>query len=302
LAALVLICFCGSPARAQSELDAIRRNVRTGPDPSPAVAPKEVRHDDRPTHEDDFEIDDDGSLLLGGAVVAAFVVASPFWAPVTAAGDDYGRPMYFQRFPYDDERGYMVLGTTAVPPGWSDGESAEGEELTWLATDWIRTRPWSCRLRAEYADGFGDRSRIGGHVLLSHTSRFGLDSGVDYLRETRPGGGHDHLSLGDFNIVFRFAQNERVQFRTGLGFNWLDDEFDTDFGFNFTYGADLFPCRPWVVSATLDWGTLDQARLFRFRSTAGVVFHGIEAYTGYEYLDIGSTHMNELIGGVRIWL
>jgi hypothetical protein len=48
-------------------------------------------------------------------------------------------------------------------------------------------------------------------------------------------------------------------FRTGLGFNWLDDPIDTNFGFNFTYGADLFPRRPWVLSATIDWGTLGEA-------------------------------------------
>ena len=32
----------------------------------------------------------------------------------------------------------------------------------------------------------------------------------------------------------------------------------------------------------IDWGTLGHAELFRFRTTAGVVFHGIETYAGYE--------------------
>ena len=69
----------------------------------------------------------------------------------------------------------------------------------------------------------------------------------------------------------------------------------------FTYGADLFVRRPWVVSATIDWGTLGEAELFRFRTTGGVVVHGVEVYTGYEYLDIDSTQMNGVMGGVRIW-
>jgi hypothetical protein len=107
--------------------------------------------------------------------------------------------------------------------------------------------------------------------------------------------------MGDCNVVFRFAQGEHAQFRTGVGFNWLDDPIETNFGFNFTYGADLFPRRPWVLSGTIDWGTLGEAELFRFRTTAGVVFHGVEVYTGYEYLDIDTTQMSGLIGGVRIW-
>jgi len=41
--------------------------------------------------------------------------------------------------------------------------------------------------------------------------------------------------------------------------------------------------------------------LFRFRSTVGVLVLGMEAYTGYEYLDIDNTQLNSLIGGVRIW-
>ncbi len=56
----------------------------------------------------------------------------------------------------------------------------------------------------------------------------------------------------------------------------------TDLGFNFTYGADFFPAKPWVFSAVLDAGTHRQAGLFRFRSTAGVVYRSVELYSGYE--------------------
>jgi hypothetical protein len=33
----------------------------------------------------------------------------------------------------------------------------------------------------------------------------------------------------------------------------------------------------------------------------GVVFHHVETYTGYEYTDIGRTHWNGLIAGLRFW-
>jgi hypothetical protein len=81
----------------------------------------------------------------------------------------------------------------------------------------------------------------------------------------------------------------------------LSDVQNTDLGFNFTYAADLYSCKPWVLSAQIDAGTLGYARLFQFRTTAGVVFQGVESYAGYEYTDIGRTHWNSLIVGLRFW-
>ncbi len=70
---------------------------------------------------------------------------------------------------------------------------------------------------------------------------------------------------------------------------------------NFTYGVDFFPKRPWVVSSTLDWGTLGHTDLFRFQTSAGLILNRLETYVGYEYFDLGRTQTNSLIGGVRIW-
>jgi hypothetical protein len=38
-----------------------------------------------------------------------------------------------------------------------------------------------------------------------------------------------------------------------------------------------------------------------FRTTAGVLFHGVETYVGYEYTDIGRAHWNGLVAGLRVW-
>jgi hypothetical protein len=51
----------------------------------------------------------------------------------------------------------------------------------------------------------------------------------------------------------------------------------------------------------IDWGKLGAATLFHGRVTAGVQFHRFEVYTGYDYFDVGSTQINSLIGGVRLW-
>ncbi len=54
------------------------------------------------------------------------------------------------------------------------------------------------------------------------------------------------------------------------------------------------------IQATI-CGTLGHAGLFRFRTTAGVLFYGVETYVGYEYTDIGLAHWNALVAGLRFW-
>lgn len=216
--------------------------------------------------------------MIAGAFAAGYTVTSPFWAPYTFLDDRLSNSGYFLHFPYDGGEGYIRL---------DDG--ADG------------ARPFSARLDFEYIDPFGRLDIVDSHLLVDTGSRFGLTASFVHLEERLPSGGHDALQLGDCNAVFRFAQNQYAEFRSGLGMNWLNDSHGTDLGFNFTYAADLYPRKPWVLSATIDGGTLGHAGLFRFRTTAGVVLHGIETYAGYEYTDIERTHWNGLVAGLRLW-
>jgi hypothetical protein len=301
---LVLAMFALGPSlgRAEGQLQSIRDDVRAPRDrPSSKTDYHDHHHGDHCDGEDFV-----GELcgeIFGPAL--AYMIASPFWAPHSAMGDSFARSGYFPRYPYRDVPGYMTINGISRPRYLPDVSpmAADGSIPPPAPSDWatLSTRTWACRFRSEYADDFSGRSRIGGHLLLTSTSRFGVDTGFDSFQEDLFSNRHDALWLGDFNVVFRFAQSERAQFRAGFGFNWMDDEIDTDFGFNFTYGMDLYPCRPWVISATLDWGTLGNTGLFHFRTTGGVVFHGIEAYTGYDYYAIGSTRIHGMVGGVRVW-
>ena len=87
----------------------------------------------------------------------------------------------------------------------------------------------------------------------------------------------------------------------GLGFSWLDDGQRTDYGINFTYGVDLFPRRPWVLSVDVVCGKIGREVLLRARTTAGVLLWGLESYIGYEYLDIGRIRCNNLVAGACVW-
>lgn len=291
---LVLIgCGLVSSAGGQSaSLETIRDYVRSVRQPSSfslfkRADPETDEHHDYQDSCDSHDADPEDVLGSLGAGLLFCAVVSPFYIPNAMLGDSSEIHGFFPRFPYDHAPGYMVL------------EDSPGQMF---AEKWARRpRRWSGRMRLDYCDDFDALDRIGYHLLLSTSSRFGIETEMDYLQEQLPIGMHDQLWLGDCNFTYRFAQSAHMQWRAGLGFNWLDDKARTDFGFNFTYGFDFFPKKPWVFSSTLDWGTVGSAELFRFRATGGIVIHGIEGFLGYEYFDLDRTQLGGLIAGLRLW-
>ena len=324
----ILLSTVLSSARAEGDLDTIRSDVRTPPPPdsspsAPAAPERPSAHDDHcggPGHEQINQVE--GNLVLAGVMVGAYVASSPFWLPRVLLHDD-SIEAYFPKFPYDNTHGYLMsdawlsgftadkilggtladgAGSSSTPPNTPDADPTKQSNgsLVTLSID-PSARRWGGQFRADYADEFDALTGIGGELILESTSRWGIDASAQYLRERLPGDGYDHLTIGDCNLVYRFAQGPQAQMRVGLGANWLNDATRTDLGFNFTYGGDFFPQKPWVLSSAIDWGTLGHAGLFRFRTTAGVIFNRFESYLGYEYLDIGTTQSNFLVGGVRVW-
>lgn len=293
LQALLFLAAIGYQATLSSaqELDELRSEVRTERVRAPVVvksAPK--NHEKRQADKAAFastslsnsttSCDDDGTLseYFGGALVAG--LSSPFWAPRAVVGDTTLEPGFFLRYPYLHDQ---------------DGALAEyrfSEEVS---------RTWLLRARSEYADDFDSLSKIGGAVLLEHAFRWGIDSEFNYRREELAWQ-YDHLWTGDANLVYRFAQSEQLQMRTGVGCNWLTDSIGTDLGFNFTYGGDWFPTKPLIISHEIDWGKVGHATLFHGRVTAGVNYHRLELYTGYDYFDVGKSQVSGLVGGVRLWI
>jgi len=207
-------------------------------------------------------------------------ITSPFWAPIGFLEDNHAVDGYFFQHPYEaDQVGLMAIGD--LP--------ARNNKL----------RAWAMRMDVEYGDSFNNTARVGGHALLQTRSRWGLDGGVDYRYENLATGNQDQLWTGDLNIVYRFAQSEAVQFRTGLGFNWLADQEDSDFGFNFTYAVDWLPRAPWVNTAEIDLGTIGEATLIHGRFTAGIQFRRLEIYSGYDYYDVGKVDLSNFVSGIR---
>jgi hypothetical protein len=224
--------------------------------------------------------------------LAWVVLAAPFLVPYHLLDDNLNLDGRFPAYPYaNDEPGYMLirrpLEEDAKKPSW---------EL-----DFDRARYWSGRLAIEESNDFDAINRLSARLLLEAASRFGVQTNWSYVHENLGGGRFDETALGDLNLTFRFAQHEKAQFRAGLGVRLMSDPHGTDWGFNFTYGVDVYPIKPLVLSAILDAGTLGHAGVIRGQVSIGLLYRRWEIYTGYDYLQIGSTALQGPTLGLRLW-
>jgi hypothetical protein len=270
---LIALVIAPSPSFGQDSLAGLRDDVRT--DDSPVEdAPCNPRDNDSPHWHDDDPGDD--SMLLE---LTAWILSSPFWAPHKILNDNYAHHSEFLSYPYKrDWQGNMQI-----------------EDSTHIAK-W-----WHIRARGEYAHDLDRLSRTGGHILFDTAWRLGFDTSFDHRQEEITAAREDQLWTGDMNILFRFAQSEFLQMRTGAGANWLADDIRSDWGFNFTYGGDLMPLQPFILSAEIDWGRLGHSELFHGRATVGVEYRHVELYTGFDYFDVGETQIRGWIAGTRLW-
>ncbi len=269
LIAIVALSFAAPSADAQL-LDQMRQDVRVG---EPPAAPNNTKPQNN-SSSDNGDIEVDGDVASG----ILCVVAAPFWLPVKMLGDEDLARGYFLRYPYwDDLPGSMW-------PSDRDGP---------------KHRPWAGEIAFEYANNLDDLSRYGGHLRISTASRFDVETNWNWFDENTPTG-HDHLSLGDVDLLFRFAQSETLQFRSGLGANWLSDRAGVNAGFNFRYGVEWFPVRPWAFKSLIDLGELGKADLIHVRSTVGLNYQRWELFTGYDYRKIGDVHIDGPVAGLEL--
>lgn len=275
---LAALCLLGAAPLLHAQggkLQQLRDEVR---DPSPGDSSAGCPGDD----------DTEGWGDLFGEVFGPFILfglTGPFTLPHAILGDDFDFVGSFARHPYaGGYPGYMAIDRTGTGEGPPAG-----------------FRPWSGRVFVEESNDFDGLNRVNAQLLLETDSRFGFQGGWSYLSERLWCGCYDDAFLGDANVVFRFAQSECAQFRAGLGVRVLSDRYDTDVGFNFTYGADFYPGKPFIVSGQLDAGTLGSAGVVRVRGTAGVIRSKFEVFVGYDYLRIGSVDLQGPVIGLRLW-
>jgi hypothetical protein len=277
---LCILCQTARVAAQEGSLQKIRDDVKGDKQPAADLAARGRSGSDEGEHDE----------CLGQLAWA--VVAAPFVVPYHLLQDNLSLDGRFPAYPYADGLPFYM---------WIRRPLAKDEEKPPWEAEFDRARYWSGRLAIEESNDLDAINRLSVRLLLEAASRFGLQTNWSYVHESLSGGRSDETALGDLNLTFRFAQHENAQFRAGLGARLMSDAHGTDWGFNFTYGADVYPIKPLVLSATLDAGTLGRAGVFRGQASVGVLFRRWEIYTGYDYLRIGSTALQGPTLGLRMW-
>jgi len=247
-------------------------SVSSAPAADPAPSRSSSSSSSNDPDDDSWTLEEMGGMLF----LAGAAVSSPVWLPAMLLDDNYRVPGFFPPHPYEKAKGAVVIADEIYKP----------------------LRPWAAQVSFAYGNDFDGVARYGGQALVSTTQRVDFDTEWNWYREDQPDGA-ETIHTGDVNMMFRCAQSERVQLRIGLGMNWLVDEQDQDVGVNFTYNAQLYPVKPAVLTAELDWGTLGHAPLLHLRTTVGAVWHGCELFAGYDYRSIGQADLQGPMLGMR---
>ncbi len=233
------------------------------------------------------------ALVVLAGLGAAATVTSPIWLPCVIAGDDYSTRGYFHTAPYvSDKSPYLTVVPSMFNPLENQGSDVEAPDLL----KW-----WSLRASVEDGNDFRGMNRANARLVFDTTSRFGFVTNWNVLTEQLDGGGTDSGVLGDTDLTFRFAQCDWMQMYAGVGLRVLTDRYDTQFGFNFLYGADIFPVKPLILSTSLDIGNLSDNLFLHGRGTLGANYKNWEVFGGYDFMRMGSVNIQGALVGVRVW-
>lgn len=163
------------------------------------------------------------------------------------------------------------------------------------------THPLSSRSWAEYGSDFDDVDLVSGGLLVEGDNRLGFDLTWRTYFEELASDGHDDLSTGDANFLFRLWQSDATSMRLGAGASWLEFDGEVDAGFNVTASGELYPVRPIILAWEWDAGKIGNASLLHGRATIGANLRHFEVYTGIDYLEIDDTDLTCLVTGLRTW-
>lgn len=222
---------------------------------------------------------DDTSSFLGEifSPIIGYILISPYYVPHHFWDEGFSTPLYFHPYPYfNANQGYFSLDETE------------------------NTRFWAIDLSPEFKVYKDEVYGYGLNLNIRANFRIELQADYNYLEEKLDNGSTDSLALGNVNLLFRFAQNPYLLMRSGIGMNMLIDTED-DFGFNFTYSADIYPIKPLFLSARIDLGGLGDATFIRFRATVGFIWKQFELNAGFEYYDIGDVSLEGGTLGFKVY-
>jgi hypothetical protein len=235
----------------------------------------------------------DDTSLAGLSALGLFTVTSPFWLPPLALDDHYDQTASFSPYPYARfDSAYLNLYSDHLSP-------PANPELSFWDPDYLKE--WSLQVQLEDGNDFNGLNRLGGRIAFDTASRFGLRSNWDWYYENLGNGHSDETLMFDDELTFRFAQADWVRMYVGVGCRAMEDRQTDRWGFDFVYGADVFPVWPLVLSTSIDLGDLGAAFYLDARATAGWAWRFGEVFIGYDYRRIGDVNLQGALAGFRLW-
>ncbi len=176
----------------------------------------------------------------------------------------------------------------------------------WISNDAAYRRVGG-QLSAEGSYLFGGMLRSGLAARVG-SARLDLDTQMSFYLEPPA---RDALYLGDTSLNLAPVALPRIVWRVGLGARYMLDARlpgtgsgprEYAMGWNFTTSLDVFPGRPFVISARLDRGMLYQTPVWRARATVGLVRDRFELFAGYDHTQIETVALGGPLLGLRAWL
>jgi len=282
-------------AHAQDRIQQIRDDANTPSTSPPSNNSTDSSHASNQNNQNNQSdvpdcVTDD--LSTAALLMVGVVVAAPYFGPYLILQDDYQQRAKFLPYPYShDYPGY--LWRSSCWPDEQDDSADFGHPP--------HVQPWSLRFGVEDGNDFDGLNRVGLRFTLDTMWRLGFQTNWNYLSDHFGAGLNDQTWLGDSALTFRFAQNEWINFYTGLGARVLTDPHTTNWGFNYVYGFDSFPKKPWIISGLFDTGNVGSAWIWHGRGTIGASFKHCEIFTGYDFMRVGSVNVQGPLVGLRLW-
>ena len=139
--------------------------------------------------------------------IGLLVFASPIYLPIKLLEDDYSEKFYYQKYPFEKGDGFTEF----------DGKR------------------WMGNLTFSYQ--YVDKNIVGYKVNSSlRFLRFTFEPSYSFYSNPK---GEENISKFNTTIKFTFAQNQFINFRTGLGYSHFETDSKFD-GINWIYEICLF--------------------------------------------------------------
>ena len=157
------------------------------------------------------------------------------------------------------------------------------------------------RLRGDYQTDFGGTDRIGVQALTKTWLGFGVDTEANYWQRPVPNVGIEPLWTGDLNLIYSAVPHPRFKLRSGAGAAWRIDEGNPHAGYNLTTGLDVYLLWRFMFTGEIDYGAIDDDKLFHYRAALGLTWEGLEFFTGYDSYKLGGERLDGWVNGIQFW-